>query len=773
MNGEQHQKLKELFQQARNLPPEERDAFAVKACGDDTLLREELQALLRHDLTQTLVAQNAPSMDPTSSNPLTDLSILTRPSRLSNVPRVHVAMIASAATLVVILVAGVLLHQSVRQRLLHHNAAQLESQCQSTAMAVIYLLDTNVKLVESWAINPELAAVVERLGHEDLSADKRTLERQLPTLFTNLRQQWGPGFTCVVWNREQTKVLYTANNLDAMMHSTTASGASLLNRVLFGESMVYLPNSLETISQGFRAKPGQKLMSYVVPVRASKTDKIVGAMLLRNDEVEDRFHATFERAPLLRTGESYAFTKDARMISRPRFLNQLKQLGLVETPENLPATMFVLLKDPGGDMTEGYQPAESRAAQPDTELVRRSNVEKSGVIVRGYRDYRGRRTMGAWQWIDRYDFGVALEIDEAELSEPYHALNTAFLAAGGLILIATGWVISSQILTRRRLRMEVRELRRIGPYHLEKQIGEGGMGKVFLAQHDLLKRPTALKILKPELVTETAIRRFTREVQFACQLHHPNTVDIYDYGRTADGQFYYAMEFLFGLSLHELVRTFGPLPYARGLYLMRQLCGSLGEAHRAGFVHRDVKPQNIMICNCGGEADFVKVVDFGLVKSSETPQNSGDTTHGEWAGTPRYIAPERLLQPRLVDPRSDIYSVGVTMYWALTGTDAFDGDGLDGLLTAIMSQAPRPIAPEFAIPDMLQEILTKCLAKVPGDRYQSIEELQAALSFVPNADPWTPDAARLWWQTHLPNLSEVTPCAVPDHTPSVDNSSTV
>jgi eukaryotic-like serine/threonine-protein kinase len=326
-------------------------------------------------------------------------------------------------------------------------------------------------------------------------------------------------------------------------------------------------------------------------------------------------------------------------------------------------------------------------------------------------------------------------------------------------------VIGSQILTRRRRRSAVREYRRVGPYHLEKQIGEGGMGKVFKAQHDLLKRPTALKILKPELTSETAIRRFSREVQFACQLHHPNTVDIYDYGCTTDGQFYYAMEYLSGLSLQELVHKFGPLPYPRGLYLLRQLCGSLGEAHRAGFVHRDVKPRNIMVCNCGGEADFVKVVDFGLVKSSEPRAERGDTTVGEWAGTPRYIAPERLLQPRIVDPRSDIYSVGVTMYWTFTGTEAFAGDGLDALLTSIMSEPPRPIAARFAMPAVLQEILQKCLAKIPADRFQTIEDLEVALTAVPNPDPWTPEAARAWWKTHLPNLSETIPIPVIEPTP--------
>jgi eukaryotic-like serine/threonine-protein kinase len=195
----------------------------------------------------------------------------------------------------------------------------------------------------------------------------------------------------------------------------------------------------------------------------------------------------------------------------------------------------------------------------------------------------------------------------------------------------------------------------------------------------------------------------------------------------------------------------------RALFLLRQFCGSLQEAHQAGFVHRDIKPQNIMVCNCGGETDFVKVVDFGLVKSSEQQPRESGTSVFEWAGTPRYLAPERLLHPRHVDPRSDIYSIGVTTYWMLTETDPFDGAGVDWLLKAIMSEAPRPFPPELAIPVELQEVILRCLAKVPSERFASMAELEAALNAVPNPQPWTELLARDWWQAHLPNLMEIHP----------------
>ncbi|OYV80974.1 MAG: hypothetical protein B7Z73_18640, partial [Planctomycetia bacterium 21-64-5] len=254
----------------------------------------------------------------------------------------------------------------------------------------------------------------------------------------------------------------------------------------------------------------------------------------------------------------------------------------------------------------------------------------------------------------------------------------------GLLAVALAAVFISS-LSIARLRREVSAARQLGQYTLEGLIGEGGMGQVYRARHRLLKRPTAVKVLKPQSSTPEMLARFEQEVQLSSQLTHPNTIEIYDYGCTPDGVFYYAMEYIDGLNLSQVVALSGELPAARVVYLLRQICGSLREAHSLGLLHRDIKPQNIMLCRRGGEADVVKVLDFGLVKQMARDTSSGTTTSTVLAGTPLYMSPERLLDRHAVDARSDLYSVGAVGFklrlaFAAAHTDA--------------ALLPREVAPE-------------------------------------------------------------------------------
>ena len=226
------------------------------------------------------------------------------------------------------------------------------------------------------------------------------------------------------------------------------------------------------------------------------------------------------------------------------------------------------------------------------------------------------------------------------------------------------------------LRQTVREARRLGPYTLVEKIGEGGMGAVYRAQHALLRRPTAIKILPPERAGQMDLARFEREVQMTSLLTSPHTVSVYDFGRTPDGLFYYAMEYLDGIDLDELVRRGGPMPPGRVIRVLRQVCEALGEAHREGLIHRDIKPANILLCERGGKPDFAKVVDFGLVKKV-AGADPGVTAESVALGTPHYMAPEALRSPEGIDARSDVYSLGATAYFLLTGHTVFEGSLAD------------------------------------------------------------------------------------------------
>jgi serine/threonine-protein kinase len=305
------------------------------------------------------------------------------------------------------------------------------------------------------------------------------------------------------------------------------------------------------------------------------------------------------------------------------------------------------------------------------------------------------------------------------------------------------------------LRAEVSKIRQLGQYTLEQKIGEGGMGAVYRARHAFLRRPTAIKLLPPEKAGEETIRRFEREVQLTASLTHPNTVAIFDYGRTSGGVFYFAMEYLDGINLDQLVRLDGPQPPGRVVHILEQVSGALAEAHGIGLVHRDVKPANIILCERGGQPDVAKVVDFGLVKRIDVPE--GDPTAGLTAvdtivGTPLYMAPEAVSGDAL-DARSDLYALGAVAYFLLTGTPVFTGKTVLEVFSKLLSTPPERPSARLGrpIPPRLEDLVLQCLAKSPEDRPRSAQALRDELAGL-CTDTWSmADAARWWaryWQTH-------------------------
>lgn len=294
------------------------------------------------------------------------------------------------------------------------------------------------------------------------------------------------------------------------------------------------------------------------------------------------------------------------------------------------------------------------------------------------------------------------------------------------------------------LRREIHEARKLGQYTLGAKLGEGGMGQVYLAKHSLLRRPTAIKLLPQDRAGAQAIERFEREVQLTATLKHPNTVSIYDYGHSVDGVFYYAMEYLDGVDLATLVRHHGPQPSGRVTRILMQTCSALAEAHERGLIHRDIKPANIIVTNQGGELDFVKVVDFGLVKDLESDVHV--TLAGGLAGTPAYLAPECLTDPDVVDARVDLYALGGVAYHLLTGHDVFEGATAVEVLSKHMHQAPEPPSERLGRPidPSLERLVLGCLSKDPGARPESARELRARLAEV-RADDWSEEQAVLWW----------------------------
>jgi len=316
-----------------------------------------------------------------------------------------------------------------------------------------------------------------------------------------------------------------------------------------------------------------------------------------------------------------------------------------------------------------------------------------------------------------------------------------------LILAAIGSIFGVD--TIGTLRRQAFQARQLGQYRLTRRIGSGGMGEVYLAEHQLLKRPCVVKLIRPDKAGDPrSLARFQREVRATAKLSHWNTVEIFDYGHAEDGTFYYVMEYLPGMNLGEIVERFGPLPPERAIHFLVQACDALGEAHAAGLIHRDIKPGNIFAAQRGGFYDVAKLLDFGLVKplvDDEPPVHL--TTEGAITGSPLFMSPEQAVGDREPDARSDIYSLGAVAYYLVTGRPPFEGDKP---LKVLIAHAHNDVVPPSqlrpGLPTDLEQVILRCLAKDPANRFQTAAELADALAACRAADNWTRAMAAQWWQ---------------------------
>jgi serine/threonine-protein kinase len=315
-----------------------------------------------------------------------------------------------------------------------------------------------------------------------------------------------------------------------------------------------------------------------------------------------------------------------------------------------------------------------------------------------------------------------------------------------MLVAASASVFGTHVINT--LRREAFEAKQIGQYRLIKPLGAGGMGEVFLAEHRMLKRPCALKLIHAAQAGDPhVLARFEREVRMTARLSHWNTVEIYDYGRTDDGTFFYVMEYLPGLSLADLLERHGPLPPERVVHLLRQVCHGLREAHGIGLIHRDIKPGNVFAAQRGGLYDVAKLLDFGLVKPvTETP--TARLTHeGGISGTPLFMSPEQARGLADLDARSDIYSLGAVAYALLTGRPPFEGTNpMEVIIAHARDEVARPSQHQADVPADVEQVILRCLAKSPQDRFQDVDSLEQALAECASADQWTQSAAARWWQ---------------------------
>ena len=648
---------------------------------------------------------------------------------------------------------GFAVHRAIESTMKTNLQSELQTLLSVEKAMVERWLTTQERNAEAMANDAETRRIVGELlaANRSDGADQTAM---LAKMRQALADTLGPAMTShsyfgyVLVDRDRRVVAGSEPEIIGM--AAPPSLTKFVDQALDGMAVVskpYLSVSAIRDASGMR-RTGVPTMIVCAPVR-DENFQVVASLGLRIRPERD-FTQLLQLGRYNESGETYAFDANGLMLSNSRFDDQLILLGILPDQPDARSILTVLVRDPGGNLTAGFRPQTRRSEMPLTAVVEAAAAGKSGVDIDGHNDYRGVPSVAAWTWLEKYDFGMATEVDMSEAYGPLYILKRTFWTLLGLLMLSSVAIFLFTIRVA-RLQREARaaaiEAKQLGQYQLEEKLGAGAMGVVYKGRHAMLRRPTAIKLLDAHVVTDQSIARFEREVQITSQLTHPNTVQIFDFGRTPEGVFYYAMEYLEGIDLQTLVEKYGPQPAGRVIYLMRQMCGSLYEAHSKGLVHRDVKPANLFLTRRGGEADVVKVLDFGLVRAREDGRDGDDRA---MAGTPLYMSPEAIQLPGSVDGCSDIYAVGAVGYFLLTGRTVFEASTVMELCDKHLNEPP--VAPSVRlgkpVPVELEEAILACLEKSRAKRPQTARDLAQRLARCPAVTEWSIEEAEVWWSRH-------------------------
>ncbi|MDZ4659449.1 MAG: serine/threonine protein kinase [Bythopirellula sp.] len=635
----------------------------------------------------------------------------------------------------------------------------LESQLGTILHLQTSMLETWFKVQKSNAESSANSLEIRKLAYPLIEADGTPQDsaESNAELRINLGKALGPALTAhdydgfLLVNKASTIV--AANRTELVGRELPPEYEDFVSQAMSGMSGLSPPfaSIMALKDNEGEIRTGVPTMFVAAPIR-DESFQVVGVLAFRIQPEKD-FSRILELGQFGESGESYAFDKNARMVSNSRFDKSLILNGLIPDEEDSRSILRLLIRDPGGDVTRGFQPTKRRHELPLTFMAEEAIAGRPGINVEGYRGYRGVNKVGAWTWLPEANIGVATEMDYSEAFRPLTILRWTFWALFALLALSALAIFAFTLVVA-RLRREAQkaaiDAQQIGQYTLEQKLGAGGMGVVYKGQHAMLRRPTAIKMLDIDKVNEASMERFEREVQITSQLNNPHTVAIYDYGRTPEGVFYYAMEYLDGIDLQTLVERYGPQSAPRVIHILEQICSSLYEAHSLGLVHRDIKPANIMLNRRGGEPDVVKVLDFGLVKALDDGKQNSMTQQSALTGTPLYMSPEAIQMPNSVDSRSDIYAVGAVGYFLLTGGPVFDADNVMDLCRKHVDTPPLPPSERtrLAIPAALENALLSCLEKSRAKRPQTARDLAEMITNCPEASVWSVEEADAWWGRH-------------------------
>jgi hypothetical protein len=637
--------------------------------------------------------------------------------------------VALLVTLLISVLGGVgqyWLEKSTKRRISEYYQTLLKSDLTSLRLWA----QQQQELVTIYGRDPRVAAAVEELMAQASGASGIDLRRRLAgtEALASLRtvldrvivEQEYLGFGVVTPDGT-----FVAGRYDALLGQNDVVSNAVIERLLKGETVISPPFELpEPVVLAIpNLEVGQPVMFAAAPVVDDSGEAVAAlGFVLRP---YDHFTRILASGSPGGTGETIAFDRRGVAMSNSR-LHGDQQLSTLE------------VKLPG------------ETAPRSLHLVTRALRSPEGVDMKGHLDYRGVAVVGAWTWYEDLALGILIKQDVREAFGVLRNLQRGLWLLVGMLLLASIGLYAVSRWTF-QLRHRIKQSQHLGQYRIERKIGEGGMGEVYRARHSLLKRPTAIKLLKDGAQNTAALARFEREVNSTARLSHPNTIAIYDYGRTPDGTFYYAMEYLDGITLNKCVAVDGAQPEARVVHIMIQACGSIAEAHAAGLVHRDIKPSNIMLCERGTLFDFVKIMDFGLVQVGDQTDLHGLTNNQSLTGTPQYLSPEAIRDPDLVDERSDLYQLGAIAYYLITGQPVFSGSNIYEVCAHHLNTQPEPPSKRLGAPlsPDLEEVILRCLEKDKRRRPVSAMALLEAFEACELVGRWSQREARAWWQVWL------------------------
>ncbi|MFN3191575.1 MAG: serine/threonine protein kinase [Aureliella sp.] len=754
MTDDLYQQAKKVFNELVELPEKERDSQLGDLDSSSPELAKEVRSLLEYHTVQSLVV-------PPSNPKIKTRSTLSTTYQATSWKWAKTPLWAIGLGIPIFIIGialSVWFHSVIRESLEKSVASYLSEAIDHRLSEFNRWESQKLEEAARWAQDPELVAPIQQLVKEsrDFAPDsddfktalvKSPLAEEIGTKLQLLSRSsevkyaiWDRRMLTICdWNQEEKPELLGA--------FVTQTGASMLTPVLRGTPKVFFPKLGKSVAEGLRLERNGPILSVFLPIRDPETNSILAALMIRNYGLEEEYEGLIQGwISADEDAEVYLLDSRGAMLSPSRYQDTLDRFQFAKAVQS--KTQSPLILDPGVNLHAGNRPATAFGTWSPTQMAKQIMSGSDGINTSGYRNYVGIPVVGAWRYLPRHDIGIAIE---KKHDTAFRVANFAWLGLLALTgLFTLGFIIATSALTFSALsQRKIRDISEVGPYEVQELIGEGGMGRVYLAEHALLCRQSAIKVLTQGVEDLSVIGRFEREVQLASQLTHPNTIAIYDFGRNKDGLFYYAMEYINGAHLGQLLDFDGPIAPGRCIYILQQLCRALFEAHQAGVVHRDIKPQNIMVCNRGGEPDFVKLFDYGLVKSFAPGVSHNSSQTRVVVGTPRFMAPERLNSPWLADPRVDVYSVGALAYFLLTGQlpplVTMD-DGLDNQQTGVETLDLPPDVVEFG------ELLSVCMAVEPSTRPSNMASLMRELDTLSEKFPWTREDSNDWWEKNESKL---------------------